>query len=57
MYLFRWIMLVALILCACLFLAFAATGQSKFKKLGLAALKATLAVGFLFFAVLIFERL
>lgn len=57
MYLFRWVMLVSLILCACLFFAFAATGQSKFKELGLKALKATLVVGFLFFAVLIFERL
>jgi cytochrome c oxidase subunit IV len=57
MYLFRWIMLIALILCAFLFLAFAVTGQTKFKKLGLTALKATLVVAFLFFAVLIFERL
>jgi 4-hydroxybenzoate polyprenyltransferase len=57
MYLFRWIMLVSLILCACLFLAFAVTGDSKFKKIGLTALKATLAIGLLFFAVLIFERI
>jgi hypothetical protein len=57
MYLFRWIMLVALMVCACFFLAFAATGQSKFKKFGLTSLKATLVVGCLFFAVLIFERL
>ena len=57
MYLFRWIMLISLVLCACLFLAFAVTGQSKFKKIGMTALKATLAVGFMFFAVLIFERI
>jgi hypothetical protein len=57
MYLFRWIMLVSLIFCACLFLAFAVTGESKFKKIGLTALKATLAIGLLFFAVLIFERI
>jgi 4-hydroxybenzoate polyprenyltransferase len=57
MYLFRWIMLVSLIFCACLFLAFAVTGDSKFKKIGLTALKATLAIGLLFFAVLIFERI
>jgi hypothetical protein len=50
-------MLVSLILCACLFFAFAVTGESKFKKFGLTALKATLAIGFLFFAVLIFERI
>jgi hypothetical protein len=57
MYLFRWIILVSLILCACLFFAFAITGQSKFKKYGLTAIKATLAVAFVFFAVVIFERL
>jgi hypothetical protein len=57
MYLFRWIILVSLILCACLFFAFAITGQSKYKKIGLTAIKATLGVAFLFFAVLIFERL
>jgi hypothetical protein len=33
------------------------TGQSKFKKYGLTAIKATLGVAFIFFAVLIFERL
>mgnify|MGYP003407787654 FL=1 len=57
MYLFRWIILLALLVCAGLFFAFAVTGQNQFKKLGLAALKATLVIGFLFFAVLIFERL
>jgi putative effector of murein hydrolase len=57
MYLFRWIVLVSLIICACLFFAFAITGQSKFKKYGLTAIKATLGVAFVFFAVLIFERL
>lgn len=57
MYLFRWIMLISLILCACLFLTFAVTGQSKFKKYGLTALKASLAVAFVFFAILIFDRI
>jgi hypothetical protein len=57
MYLFRWIILLALLICAGLFFAFAVTGQDQFKRLGLTALKATLVVGFLFFAVLIFERL
>ncbi|MEN9670899.1 MAG: hypothetical protein RL535_712 [Pseudomonadota bacterium] len=57
MYLFRWIILVSLILCACLFFAFAITGQPKFKKYGLTAIKTTLAVAFVFFAVVIFERL
>ncbi len=57
MYLFRWIILLALLVSAGLFLVFALTGQEKFKKIGLAVLKITLGVAFLFFAVLIFERL
>lgn len=57
MYLFRWIILIALLICAGLFFVFALTGQEKFKKSGLTALKSTLVVAFLFFAVLIFERL
>jgi len=57
MYLFRWIILLALLISAGLFLVFALTGQEKFKKIGLAVLRITLGVAFLFFAVLIFERL
>ena len=57
MYLFRWIVLVALIICASLFFAFALTGQPKYKKYGLTAIKATLGVAFVFFAIVIFERL
>lgn len=57
MYLFRWIILLALLVSAGLFLVFALTGQEKFKKIGLAVLRITLGVAFLFFAVLIFERL
>ena len=56
MYLFRWLILLALMVSAGLFLVFALTGQEKFKKIGLAVLKITLGVAFLFFAVLIFER-
>jgi uncharacterized protein HemY len=57
MYLFRWLILLALLICAALFLGFAITGQAKYKKVGLFSLKITLGVAFLFFAVLIFERL
>lgn len=57
MYLFRWIILIALLISAGLFLAFAMTGQDKFKKFGLTALKSTLVIALLFFAILIFERL
>lgn len=57
MHLFRWVMLGSLILCACLFLAFAITGQAKFKRNGLIALKASMAVAFIFFVVLIIDRI
>lgn len=57
MYLFRWIILLALMASAGLFLGFALTGQEKFKKIGLTTLKITLAIAFLFFAILIFERI
>jgi magnesium-transporting ATPase (P-type) len=57
MYLFRWIILVSLIICACLFFVFAITGKTKYKDYGLTAIKATLAVAFIFFTVFIFERL
>lgn len=57
MYLFRWLILLALLISAAFFFGFAITGQTKYKKIGLFSLKLTLGVAFLFFAVLIFERL
>jgi hypothetical protein len=57
MYLFRWILLFSLLVCAVLFFTFAMTGQEKFKRFGLTALKSTLVIAFLLFGVLIFERL
>lgn len=56
MYLFRWIILVALMLSAGFFFMFAFTGQEKYRKTGLTALKITIGMAFLFFAFILFER-
>ncbi len=53
----RALFLLLLLVCAGLFLAYAITGQARFKRVGLIVLKWTLVAGFGFFAVLIFERL
>jgi hypothetical protein len=53
----RWIILLPLIAAAVSFLLFAVTGQARFKRLGLVVLKWTLAAAFVFFAVLIVDRL
>lgn len=57
MLLFRWVMLLSLLSCAGLFVLYAFTGQQKYKKIGLTALKLTLLVAFVFFAVLILQRI
>ena len=57
MLVFRWILLVPLIAAVVCFLLFAVTGQARFKRVGLVLLKWTLATAFVFFAVLIFDRL
>lgn len=57
MLLFRWVMLMSLLTCAGLFVVYAFTGQQKFKKIGLAALKITLGVAFVFFTILILQRI
>lgn len=56
MLIFRWLMLLALLTCAALFLAYAFTGKDAYKKHGLLTLKITLAVALGFFIVLIFQR-
>ena len=53
----RWLILVPLIASVVCFMLFAVTGQAKFKRMGLVVLKWTLAAAFVFFGVLIFERL
>ena len=53
----RWLILLPLIAAVVCFMLFAVTGQAKFKRIGLLVLKWTLAAAFVFFAVLIFDRL
>ena len=50
-------MLLLLLAAAVCFAFYAGTGQERFKRYGLRTLKWTLAAGFVFFAVLILERL
>lgn len=57
MLLFRWVMLMSLLTCAGLFVVYAFTGQQKYKKIGLTALKTTLGVAFVFFMILILQRI
>ncbi len=57
MLLFRWVMLMSLLACAGLFVIYAFTGQQKYKKIGLTALKITLGIAFVFFAILILQRI
>lgn len=57
MLVFRWVMLLLLLAAAVCFAFYAGTGQDRFKRYGLRTLKWTLAAGFVFFAVLILERL
>ena len=57
MLLFRWAILLLLITAGVCFACYAATGQQRFKKVGLVTLKWTLIAAFGFFAVLILERI
>jgi hypothetical protein len=57
MLVFRWAMLLLLLASAVSFAFYAGTGQKRFREIGLRILKWTVAAGFLFFAVLILERL
>lgn len=57
MLLFRWVMLLSLLSCAGLFVFYAFTGHQKYKKIGLIALKITLLVAFVFFTILILQRI
>ena len=57
MLVFRWAMLLLLLASAVCFAFYAGTGEPRFKRFGLILLKWTLAAGFLFFAILILERI
>ena len=53
----RWLLLALLLGAAVSFLFYALTGQERFKRYGLVTLASTLITGFIFFVVLIVERL
>ena len=53
----RWVLLALLLGSAVSFLFYALTGHERFKRYGLVTLKWTLIAGFVFFAVLIVERI
>ncbi|UUZ72993.1 hypothetical protein LP415_05910 [Polaromonas sp. P1(28)-8] len=56
MLLFRWLVLLLLLVSAMSFMFYAGTGQPRFRRFGLIILKWTLIAAFGFFAVLILER-
>ena len=56
MAIFRWIVILLLLTSAGCFGFYIGTGQQHFKRLGLLILKWTLIAAFVFFAVLIAER-
>lgn len=57
MLLFRWLVLMLLLGAAVCFAFYAGTEQPRFKRWGWTVLKWTLIAAFVFFAVLILERL
>jgi hypothetical protein len=57
MLMLRWLVLASLLGAALCFAFYAGTGQERFKRYGLRVLKWTLTVAFIFFSVLILERL
>lgn len=56
MLLFRWLILMLLLGAVVAFSFCAATGQARYKRIGLVVLKWTLIAAFGFFAVLVLER-
>ena len=52
----RWLVLLLLVVSAICFVMFAATGQVRYKRVGLVILKWTVFAALAFFAVLIAER-
>lgn len=57
MLLFRWLILLLLLGAIVSFAFFAATGQQRFKRIGMVIVKWTLIAAFGFFAVLVLERI
>ena len=57
MLLFRWLLMLLLLLAAVCFVFYAGTGQPRYKRWGWISMKWTLIASAMFFAVLILERL
>ncbi len=57
MLLFRWAIMLLLLAAGVLFVFYAGTGQTRFRRMGLITLKWTLIAAFAFFGVLILERI
>lgn len=57
MLVFRWIATLLLLMAAVSFAFYAGTGQARYKRFGLVILKWTLIAAFVFFAVLIVQRI
>ena len=57
MLLFRWAILLFLLMAGVSFAFYAGTGQARFKRYGFVILKWTMIAAFCFFAVLVAERL
>ncbi len=57
MLLFRWVILLLLLVAGVSFAFYAGTGQARYKRLGLVVLKWTVLAALGFFAILIIERL
>jgi hypothetical protein len=53
----RWVVLVLLVAAAVCFALFAATGEQRYKRIGLVITKWTVGAALVFFAVLIVENL
>ena len=56
MLLFRWAVMLLLLVAAVAFAFFAATGQQRYKRFGLVTVKWTVIAAAMFFLVLILER-
>ena len=56
MLLFRWIVMLLLLVAALCFAVYAGTGRARYKQLGFVVLKWTMIAAGVFFAVLILER-
>ena len=57
MLLFRWLLMLLLLVAAVCFAFYAGTGQRRYLRIGWLTLKWSLIAAFVFFAVLILERL